>query len=170
MFSDRYLPKPYLILAILVIAASVAWVNVFWSVDRNNMANLPDEITVPGHSYNGYSIYADIQPTGDSVTISKVALAEAGFVLVHAEDEDKPGQVIGVSELLQPGVHENVAIDLSRSTREKENIFVTIRIDNGNGVFSSAADEAALDLYDEPLYMNFIVSSVTGPENAAPTP
>jgi PGF-CTERM protein len=59
------------------------------------------------------------QPTdGDSIVVDSVELAEPGFVAVHDDsllDGDAIGSVVGHSEYLSAGVHENVRIELDES-------------------------------------------------------
>lgn len=59
------------------------------------------------------------QPTdGDSIVVDSVELAEPGFIAVHDDsllDGDALGSVVGHSEYLSAGVHENVRIELDES-------------------------------------------------------
>ncbi|ELZ21625.1 DUF7282 domain-containing protein [Natrinema limicola] len=58
--------------------------------------------------------FPDQESTGEQVTIANVSLSEGGFVAVYdglAVDADPDG-VVGVSEYLEPGDHQNVTIDL----------------------------------------------------------
>ena len=58
--------------------------------------------------------FPDQESTGEQVTIANVSLSEGGFVAVSggvAVDAD-PDAIVGVSEYLEPGAHQNVTIDL----------------------------------------------------------
>ncbi|RZV11206.1 hypothetical protein BDK88_2451 [Natrinema hispanicum] len=58
--------------------------------------------------------FPDQESTGEQVTIANVSLSEGGFVAVYdglTVDAD-PDAVVGVSEYLEPGNHQNVTIDL----------------------------------------------------------
>jgi len=52
---------------------------------------------------------------GANVTVDSVFVPEGGYVAVHDDgllDGDAVGSVVGVSEYLEPGVHENVSVTL----------------------------------------------------------
>ncbi|MFA9417843.1 CARDB domain-containing protein [Natrinema sp. HArc-T2] len=58
--------------------------------------------------------FPDQESTGEQVTIANVSLSEGGFVAVYdgvAVDAD-PDAIVGVSDYLEPGDHQNVTIDL----------------------------------------------------------
>ena len=48
--------------------------------------------------------------SGGELTVDSASLSGGGFIVVHAQDAD--GRVIGVSEYLEPGTHEDVRIAL----------------------------------------------------------
>jgi len=60
---------------------------------------------------------------GNAVVIDSVDLSEGGFVVVHDPSlfaGDVTGSVLGASEYLEPGVHENVTVELSTPANESQ--------------------------------------------------
>ena len=56
--------------------------------------------------------------SGDTVGVSSVYLPEGGFVAIHeTEDDGTAGRVIGVSEKLEPGLHNSVTVELFEETQ-----------------------------------------------------
>ncbi|SDC08153.1 CARDB domain-containing protein [Natrinema hispanicum] len=56
--------------------------------------------------------FPDQESTGEQVTIANVSLSEGGFVAVYDSADTDPDGVVGVSDYLEPGDHQNVTIDL----------------------------------------------------------
>ena len=74
------------------------------------------------------------QPGGDSVLITALTLDQAGYVVVHKDNDGKPGPVIGVSELIQPGVYRNYRVDIDVNQAGAA-VFPMLHYDNGDGVY-----------------------------------
>lgn len=73
-------------------------------------------------------------------------LENSGFVAVHSEADGKPGEVIGVSELVASGETNNILVKLNRETNEGEILFAILHSDNGDGTFTfPGADEPIMD-------------------------
>jgi plastocyanin len=76
-----------------------------------------------------------------SVTARLVAFADGGFVVVHENANGTPGTILGSSAKLGAGVHSNVEVELSRSTRPGEVLHVMLHADtDANGQFNAAVD------------------------------
>lgn len=62
------------------------------------------------------SLMADNQAvTDNSITVNNVTLEEDGWIVVHADNEGSPGQVIGVSDVITAGSHDDVSITFNES-------------------------------------------------------
>ena len=74
------------------------------------------------------------QPGGDSVIITAFTLDQPGYVVVHKDNDGKPGPVIGVSELIQPGVYRNYRVDIDANEAGAA-VFPMLHYDNGDGKY-----------------------------------
>lgn len=95
-----------------------------------------------------------------AAVIDEVTVEKPGFVVVAENQNGAPGAILGISELLQKGKHENVVIALSRKTVSSEELFAQVYTDNGDGNFDSQ-DEVVKEANGNPLMVQFLVSSET---------
>lgn len=92
------------------------------------------------------AIYAAEQLPGNSVIISVARLEKPGFVVIHEDNAGTPGNILGVSNLLQEGETRDLpAIQLSRTTEDGEDIYAMLHLDDGDGIFDAVKDLPALD-------------------------
>jgi plastocyanin len=69
--------------------------------------------------------FSDQTSDGTSVTVDSVRMDEGGFVTMHDDsllDGDALGSVVGVSEYLGPGSHEDVTVDLDEDLSETQTL------------------------------------------------
>ena len=72
----------------------------------------------------------------DTITVKTVYLDKPGYVVIHIVTlEGKPGMVVGHSELLQEGVHQDVRISLQNYQGRGE-LYAMLHYDDGDGVYS----------------------------------
>jgi hypothetical protein len=86
----------------------------------------------------------DQDSDGTEVVGVAAELPAPGFIVVHADDDGGLGPVLGVSELLQPGVVDDFAIELTPALDASAVVHVAVYIDrNGDGDFGPGpgADE-----------------------------
>lgn len=79
--------------------------------------------------------------SGGSVEIASLTLAEPGYVVVHANDGGKPGAVIGRTELIDAGTHENVSVQID-PTRAGDRVYPMLHTDDGDGVYEFPGADA----------------------------
>ena len=92
------------------------------------------------------AIYVAEQAPGPNLKVAVVRLERPGFVIIRETSGDKPGPILGASDLLPAGETENLPpISLSRATIDGETIDAIIYLDNGDGKFEPATDQPALD-------------------------
>lgn len=104
------------------------------------------------------AISASKHTPASTAVVDSVTLEKPGFVAINDDQNGQPGQILGVSQLLQAGTYENVTITLSRKTVSGENLFAMAHIDNGDGTFGELNDEPAKE--DDTVVMaQFQVSS-----------
>lgn len=51
----------------------------------------------------------------NSITVDNVTMEEAGWLVVHADNEGAPGEVIGISDVISAGSHDNVIVTFNDS-------------------------------------------------------
>jgi hypothetical protein len=125
---------------------------------------------------------------GTAVFVEEITLPEGGFVAIHefSGDEDEPiGTVVGVSEYLEPGTHEEVTVhlfDVRGMTDEvahlgesQELLAVAYRETNANRQFdfvetNGQVDEPYLDADDEPVYNRTFVTVESTPKPTTESP
>ena len=96
------------------------------------------------------SVAMSDQPTdGDSVLADRVELSEGGFVTVHDAtllDGEATGSVVGSSEYLSAGVHENVRIELDESVVENGTLIpMPHRDTNDNEMYDFVEEDGTAD-------------------------
>jgi predicted ribosomally synthesized peptide with SipW-like signal peptide len=77
---------------------------------------------------------------GDSVFVNSAYLPDGGFVVVH--DPNDGGAIIGVSDLLAPGAHVNLAVPLDSSPAGDEVLAMPHRDDDDSGDFGFPTNDA----------------------------
>ena len=150
----------YLVVTIVVAIIAIFVFNMFLKKEVEEVPVVEDS-QVEIISVN--SILTPDQAGGEEVFIEKVLLKtdeNGGFVIVHRVTEDGAlGGVIGVSEYLAPGVHDNFTITLNEgeAIMVGENIVVMLHGDNGDGVFSLEEDGALVDEGGNVIMVSFTI-------------
>ncbi|MFD1562712.1 CARDB domain-containing protein [Haloarchaeobius amylolyticus] len=78
--------------------------------------------------------FPDQESDGEQVTIANVSLSEGGFVAVYdgvTVDAD-PAAIVGVSEYLEPGNHQNVTIDLDEPLAASGPLVAAVHLDTND--------------------------------------
>lgn len=91
------------------------------------------------------------QPAGTPV-VSTANLEEPGFVVLHADNDNKPGTILGSSALLS-GANENIAVSVA--TEAGQSYWAMLHGDNGDGQFSAADDAPIKDAQGSILMIKF---------------
>lgn len=108
------------------------------------------------------SVSASKHTPASTAVVDSVVLTDAGFAVIHEDQNGEPGQILGASSLLTAGRHENVVIALSRKTVDGERLYVMLHKDNGNGTFEATGDEPVKDEGGSVVHAQFEVSSEAG--------
>jgi len=101
------------------------------------------------------AIFATDQPGGNTVTVSALVLESDGYVVVHEGAGTVPGAILGSSELLRAGGHENVGVKLSREVESGEALYAMLHADNGDGSFTANDDAPVIDSAGAIIMMVF---------------
>lgn len=96
--------------------------------------------------------FEDQTSDGQTVEVANATLPDGGFVVIRNESEDgllgdgvlgNDTEILGQSEHLEPGSHENLTIDLNETQSGEANLTAVLyRDSDGDGTFDQDADEA----------------------------
>jgi hypothetical protein len=90
------------------------------------------------------------QASGSTVFVEKVLLktgGKGGFVVVHrAKQDGMPGEIIGVSKYLEPGVTENLLVSLDKDIKVStgDKLIGMIHADNGDKTWNDASADSPI--------------------------
>jgi len=101
---------------------------------------------------------SDAMPAA-SVKVGFAVLAEGGYVVIHKDNEGKPGAIIGNSDVLSQGESRDLEVMLSRESVDGETLYAMLHSDNGDGAFNPAEDKPIKDDQGNVVFMKFQVSS-----------
>ncbi|WP_135534449.1 DUF7282 domain-containing protein [Halostella pelagica] len=94
-------------------------------------------VSVVATSFEGHAVE-------DSVTVPRVQLADDGYLVVRANEEGEPGEVIG-RERLEGGTHENTTVPVDREmlTGNDSTVYLWVSVynDDGDGAFDAERDD-----------------------------
>ena len=94
----------------------------------------------------------------EMVTVDSVSYGEAGFVVIHEQDGDSFGDVIGSSELLEgQDSYDDVEIMLDRAVESGETLYAMLHTDDGNGEYDDAQTDAPVEANGEVVLDTFSV-------------
>lgn len=83
------------------------------------------------------------QRPGKKIIAAQYRLTAPGFIVIHADKNGEPGEILGASSLLAAGEGSQVSITLSRESRNGEKLHVMLHNDtNTDGTFNSSTDLA----------------------------
>lgn len=104
-------------------------------------------VTVDEDGENAMTV-EDQAVVDNTLTVSNVQLAGAGWVVVHADNDGSPGEVIGVSDVLAMGSSDDVAITLDESAEVAagDTLWIMLHNDTGEDGVYEFDGENGLDL------------------------
>lgn len=111
------------------------------------------------------SVSVSDQTAGQAVTIETVNLKESGYVVIHEDAKGSPGKVIGNSDALNTGSHNNLSVNLTRTAKEGEVLYAMLHSDDGDGTYGFPDED--LPIKDEQGKVVLQKFTVTGMETGA---
>ncbi len=124
--------------------------------DNGQLAEI--EVTDGNVSTAGAEVsFSEQESDGSFVVVDEVTVPNGGFVAIHNQSllmGDVTGSVVGVSEKLEPGTHENVVVHLydfpgspdAEGLEEEELLIAMPHLDdNGNGLYDFVRSDAETD-------------------------
>ncbi|WP_407036744.1 DUF7282 domain-containing protein [Halovalidus salilacus] len=122
-----------------------------------------------GDEANASVTFEDQESNGTSVVVDEVTVNEGGFVAIHNSSllaGDAIGSVIGSSEYLEEGTHEDVEVELNESLEENETLVAMPHQDTNdneeNDFVETEGEEDGpyLNASDEPVIDDAVVTVV----------
>ncbi len=101
------------------------------------------------------SLIVPQQAGGANIFIENAFLQEEGYVVIHRNEDSKPGEIIGVSELLQVGSNANFLMDIDEEVIEGDVLFAVLHTDDGDGEFDALLDTPTVDKEGNPILVQF---------------
>jgi len=146
----------FFIVIILVIVAGFLLFNTFLKEnvieqEIKEEVMVDDEITLP--------LVVPEQAGGDEIFIERVDLPDVGYLVIHMEKDGKPGEIIGVSDLLPAGIRENFLIKVDEEVVEGDMLFAMIHTDDGDGIFDVSLDVPFIDDNGDIILVEFVIVS-----------
>jgi hypothetical protein len=146
-----------IVTSVLVFSIAVLWII---------KSPTPNQSTIEsgGQVVGGNAIYVDDCPLGTLVPISYAKLQSSGFVVIHEDSSNKPGKILGASQLLAAGENTKIPpVSISRMSKDKERLYAIVYLDDGNGAFDFEKDKPAIDsISGESIMMFFNAASDAG--------
>lgn len=103
------------------------------------------------------TLLASDQSLGEKISIRQATLVRSGFVVVMGVESGVPKGILGVSDYLAAGVHENIVVVLDKPTLSQQTIRLLVYADDGNKKFSSSRDMPALSISGAPVYSDIVL-------------
>lgn len=143
--------------AVLVISIAALWI-------INSPTPKQTTIDSGGQVVGGNAIYVEDCPLGTLVPISYAMLKSSGFVVVHEDSSNEPGEILGASQLLAAGKNTQISpVSISRMSKDKERLYAILYLDDGDGAFDFKKDKPAVDpVTGENIVMFFNADSDAG--------
>ncbi len=125
-------------------------------MNNNSMMEDKERALTPRSSKSIFSIRN--QPTGaNAVLVDTIKVNSDSFVVVHENDNNSPGNVLGVSDLILSDDIQSLVIPINRDMKEGESVFVVVHKDDGDSEFSSS-DPILLDFGNPLIRKVYVVS------------
>ena len=98
------------------------------------------------------------QPPGEKVKVSFVTLAEDGWVVIHEEHQNRPGNILGAKRF-NSGANQKGLVELLRPTAEGRVYFAMLYKDDGDRQFDPIKDLPITDAQGNTIMMRFVATS-----------
>jgi hypothetical protein len=134
-------------------------------ISEESVAKKPEAIgDMMGPSFDGpvstpgqNSVLVDDQKPGDKVMIKSVTLETAGWVVIHDDNNAKPGHILGAHRF-NAGTYTG-QVELLKNTEEEKVYYAMLHADNGDRQFDYRTDLPTKDQIGNPVMMRFVATS-----------
>ena len=153
----------YLIIGIIVVVVALFAFNKFLKkevIEEPLIVEIPVEIPVEIISVN--NLVVPNQAPGTEIFIERVLLktdGNGGFVIIHRTEDNNAGEIVGVSNYIEPGITDNVTTLLNDGeTVEIDEVLIAIlHGDDGDGVWNSETDTPLTDDEGSIIQVTFTI-------------
>ena len=140
-----------------VVISDVTVENVTFNVELPPGAQLPAVPGMPGGPADEEAAplaanvtFENQTTTGETVNVDSVNMSRGGFVVIHDRgllQGDAVGSVVGSSQYLEPGVHEDVTVTLDEPLNETQTLIAMPHLDtNDNQVYDFSSSDGTEDI------------------------
>lgn len=142
------------VIVILLIIGGIWW----WAGNRNDIDINNDQngTTTAGLRVGDSTLFVTDQEPGEDLNLNSIVLREGGYVAIHQDANGAPGNIIGTTEFLPEGEHENIDISLDREVGAGETLYAMIHTDDGDQVFNADQDDPLMD-NGAPVMVSFMI-------------
>jgi len=106
----------------------------------------------------GDAIAVSDQAPGSKVTISLVTLIKDGWVVIHADRDGKPGNILG-AQRFNAGENQKGEVELLKPTEEGKVYYAMLHADDGDKMFDHTKDTPVADPQGNVIMMRFVASA-----------
>ena len=99
------------------------------------------------------------QKPGSMALVNAVILGKPGYVVVHADADNKPGAIVGQSALLSAGGSANVNVPLT--LEQGKYYWAMLHTDNGDNMYNATEDGPTMDAQGNMVMMRFQATDVS---------
>jgi len=96
------------------------------------------------------------QPAGFQVMLGSFTLAQDGWVVIHEDNNGKPGNILGAARF-DAGSYEGGEVDLLRNTEEGSVYYAMLHKGDGDKEFDLTKDTPVFNSQDNPVMVSFNV-------------
>lgn len=112
------------VLVVLVLAATAC--------KSGKGIDMGDAVDTVGNDAS-YSIHAaDQTSNGNAVKVPEIYLKEKAYLTIHADANGAPGPVLGVTDLLDAGQHEDINVKLDKQLTDTAEVWPMIHVEDNN--------------------------------------
>lgn len=97
------------------------------------------------------------QAGGNEIFIESAVLQSDGYVVIHGEENNEIGEIIGVSEFLSAGTKTNFLMGIDEEVVEDDILFAMIHIDDGDSIFDENLDIPLVDDNGDIVLVKFVI-------------
>ena len=142
----------------IIIALLLVGLGAFFFYQSSTEEEAAPELTLLRVGENAIYVADQMPAAAETVMIGFVDLVEVGWVVIHENNEGKPGTIMGNSDFLSSGETRDFSINLTRASVDGEQLFAMPHKDNGDGVFNAVDDTPVIDEEGNVMFMKFFIS------------
>ena len=138
-----------LLIALIIVGIGVAGLYLMFNSSKSISSIQEDAVGIRSESSSQFFVPA--QNGSGNAMVDQVIMNEPGFIVIREVINDRPGQIIEVSNFLTGGVHTNISIGLggvqdTGDTPSGSELVAVVYADDGDGGFNP--------FLDTPMYVD----------------